>query len=1230
MQSITHTNTHNAGTVARTLGRRWPVFALGICALLAVAILAVGAEPAGAAPAGQDNQNQKPMFSEDAAVREVKENSPAGTPVGKPLPEASDPDDDKLTYWLSGDDRTLFDFDGGSLQISVRKGTNVDFETKVEYSVRLLVTDAKNQPSHVDAVIDDEIAVTIKVIDVKPPTKPAQPEVRPVDTNGDTTLVVPLPPSDDTGPPIDNYEVQYCNGDDCKTADVSGDTTDTSVTITDLEPDTEYDVTVCLRNDEGRECSDTVTVQTSSANQACEKLDIDQDDETTPGATVDLTLQFMPSGCNPTGGGNLHDEITITLSEEIGIPSGYDEDDVSLRAPRRFELPWAEVNPNDDEPHEIILPGCGRWESGSDDDVCDETGFPVVIVLNNLRLPNVPSDSDPYKVTIQWANGEEFEDAVRVDATLEVDDDEVGYGETMRFEGLGFSDGLTVDLYATRSNGSAACATAGGRGWTRIGSAEVDSNHRFRVDAEVVSSLFRSAGRHEICARDGGGVFNKTSLPVTITAGLEVAGSSDVSPGGEVTLRIVGGSGSRVEEVLVAGQTISPSEWSQSGDTLRVTLPPRHSGLVTIAARLSGSSELVTVNVAILDAELTVRPDRGLRLGEQFLVNSNNLAGNEVCEVTLGGIPLAFLDDDQGGVRSGNDCPEVIRVGRFTATGALVNDNGDVNSDLINKLLESDGEEKLEITDSAGVKASATVRVVKPTLTVVPDEGEVSPGDTIVFRGKDFPVDQRYYSPAVITLEINGRVVTSEYADSSGAWEYEYRVTSRAEGGESIRPLVKINGYPLHALTLDLDLVVTPGKLEIVPSRIAIGQPVTVRLFGLDRFIGGYSVQIRSGPSLAFDGRSSFASDGSGEFESFTVIPEDYHRDLATNRDYTATLQVYQGRDRLPGVVEAVTLLPERYVPPTFAPDAPPAPAVAADGPFGLTVTWAEPADDGGSAVTHYDVEYRVAGGGNYVDAGYGDASASHTITGLAQGVEYQVRVRANNAAGTSDWSRPATGATEQLVASIEAAPDALSVLAGEPARFRITVSHPADVTVRLAHETAGGFGTDGSGECEITGGAECVYSVDTSESQDSDSGSLTVRISPSLEYAVGTPSARVIIQNPAPTPTPVPPTPTSTPEPTPSPEPTATPVPPPPTIDQGALTSTIVASVTTGETETRDRPVAEEETDDGGLSGLAVALIAIAALLVLAVAGAVVALVMRRRGSGGDDGEPDPEAQGQ
>lgn len=958
------------------------------------------------------------------------------------------------------------------------------------------------------------------------------------------------------------------------------------------------------------------------AQQGCD-LVLDQDDDYTPGSTFDLTFKFTPEDCKP---GEFTSEFTIFLHEDITIPSGFDKQDVIIIAGGRFSPDWVDPNRGSGEPHEIELPGCQSWRRGSGDPgVCDNTSPPVVIELNNLQLPDQPdNDDDPYIATIQWDGGSPLTERVRVDATVDIDgDDEAGYGETIKLRGAGFEENVTVEIYAMPNTGSVSCreANAGGwSGWTQVGTAEVGSNYRFTAEIDISSTQFRSAVRHQICAVDGAGNTNGTSISLVITAGLELIGSSEVSPGDRVTFKLVGGGALASNPVRVQGR--QHDQWSRSGDNLIVTLPPSASGRVTVGVTLA-SGKFVSTIITIRDADLSVRPDSGLGLGEQFLVSSNNLAGNQVCQVSLDGVPLAFLDEGQDSVE---DCRDVARGGRFVAPVAMIGKNGRINSDLITKLLESDGEEELEITSEAGVKASATVKIAKPTLTVSPDEGEVSPGDTLVFRGTNFPVERGYYNPPNIIVEINGRIAHNVYT-SSGTREFEYRVPSRAEGGERLRPVVKIDDYQLHDLTLDLDLVVTPGRLEIDRDEVRIGEPIRVTVSGLDRFTQGYSVGISRGPTLSFDGETRFASDGSGTFSRTTVIPEDYHRDYAEERTHPATFHVYKSGSRLPGVTATVTLLPRRFVPPTFAPDPPAAPAVVADGPFGLTVAWEEPAYDGGSRVTHYDVEYLVSGDGNYTGAGTGEGT-SHTITGLAQGTEYQVRVRAINDVGPSLWSGPATGATEQLVARIEPAPDTLSIVAGEPAGFRITLSHTATVTVKLTHETDGGFGTEGSGECVITSGTECAYSVDTSGSQDSDSGSLTVNISPDRGYTVGTSPARVSIQNPEPTPTPVPPTPTPTPEPTAPPEPTATPIPPPPTVDQAALTATIVAAVTTGESETRDRPVAEEETSDGGLSGLAIALIAIVVVAILALAGAMAALALRRRGGGGGGGgDPAPEA---
>ena len=71
-----------------------------------------------------------------------------------------------------------------------------------------------------------------------------------------------------------------------------------------------------------------------------------------------------------------------------------------------------------------------------------------------------------------------------------------------------------------------------------------------------------------------------------------------------------------------------------------------------------------------------------------------------------------------------------------------------------------------------------------------------------------------------------------------------------------------------------------------------------------------------------------------------------------------------------------------------------------------------EPANDGGSPVTDYELQYRIGNSGGFNDAGYRGSGTGYTIAGLLQGTQYQVRVRASNAEGTGEWSRPGTGAT--------------------------------------------------------------------------------------------------------------------------------------------------------------------------------------------------------------------------
>ena len=105
--------------------------------------------------------NSDPVFGE-AFTREVPENTKEDGFVGGPV-EASDPDDDSLTYSITGGaDMAAFKIDSATGQIMVGKGTKLDYEgSQTTYEVEVTATDP------FDA--SDSTMVTIMVTDVNEP-----------------------------------------------------------------------------------------------------------------------------------------------------------------------------------------------------------------------------------------------------------------------------------------------------------------------------------------------------------------------------------------------------------------------------------------------------------------------------------------------------------------------------------------------------------------------------------------------------------------------------------------------------------------------------------------------------------------------------------------------------------------------------------------------------------------------------------------------------------------------------------------------------------------------------------------------------------------------------------------------------------------------------------------------------------------------------------------------------
>ena len=110
----------------------------------------------------------------------------------------------------------------------------------------------------------------------------------------------------------------------------------------------------------------------------------------------------------------------------------------------------------------------------------------------------------------------------------------------------------------------------------------------------------------------------------------------------------------------------------------------------------------------------------------------------------------------------------------------------------------------------------------------------------------------------------------------------------------------------------------------------------------------------------------------------------------------------------------------------------------ATPGDGSLALTWDAPAS--GAAPTGYDVEYRTLGADDWTDAGHSGTTRSQTIPGLANGVLYELRVRATSAGGGGPW------------AELQAGPSASSqtVVGFAKAEWEVTEDYDPHVTITL------------------------------------------------------------------------------------------------------------------------------------------------------------------------------------
>jgi PKD repeat protein len=135
--------------------------------------------------------------------------------------------------------------------------------------------------------------------------------------------------------------------------------------------------------------------------------------------------------------------------------------------------------------------------------------------------------------------------------------------------------------------------------------------------------------------------------------------------------------------------------------------------------------------------------------------------------------------------------------------------------------------------------------------------------------------------------------------------------------------------------------------------------------------------------------------------------------DYAAEGDYDVMLTVTDER----GVSRSITRTFSAVTPPSV-PDAPTSLVAMAIDDTSIGLTWDAPVDDGGSALTGYQIEAEtpIGGGWSVLTADTGDTMTTAVIAGLTASTEYNFRVSAINAIGTGPASNEDDATTDSGV----------------------------------------------------------------------------------------------------------------------------------------------------------------------------------------------------------------------
>ena len=348
-----------------------------------------------------------------------------------------------------------------------------------------------------------------------------------------------------------------------------------------------------------------------------------------------------------------------------------------------------------------------------------------------------------------------------------------------------------------------------------------------------------------------------------------------------------------------------------------------------------------------------------------------------------------------------------------------------------------------EIT-GAGVFEVAENRMQVGRLEAVdPDEGDEIGGygiaggaDGVLFAVVEETGELRFREAP--DYEDPGDVESAE--PQSGAGDNEYIVVVEVRSGEGERKRRGSRAIRVRVSDEEEPPEITSvGPFEVVENQTMVGRLEAVDQEKQDE-IRGYGIAggADGGLFAVVEETGELLFREAPDYENPADVESAEPRSGAGDNEYIVVVEVSSGegeRERKGQRAIRVRVSDEEE-----PPGAPAAPAVTAEGSGSLKVSWSEP-ENHGPEIVDYEVRYREAGEEGYSDGGHQGTGLMVRLSGLKEGTVYEVQVRAVNEEGMSEWSEPGEGRTDRE----EADPDDPSDFSGEELEGRRLTLRQAD-----------------------------------------------------------------------------------------------------------------------------------------------------------------------------------------